>query len=51
MTQRLWLHILVATLISLPIVSMIGQSAKADFVPVPPDSGQPDENRRTGSTR
>lgn len=50
-TQQLWLHILVALLVSLPIISVIGQSAKADFVPTPPDSGQPDDNRRAGSTR
>ena len=51
MTQQRWLHILVALAVSLPIVSVIGQSAKADFVPTPPDSGQPNDNRRAGSTR
>ena len=55
-TKKMWMHILVAALISLPIVSVLDQSARADFVPTPPDdSGQTNQggrgNRRAGSTR
>ena len=37
-TKQLWLHLVIVTLISLPIISMMGSSANADFVPPPPRS-------------
>lgn len=44
-TKRLWLHMVMAALISLPIISMMGSSAIAGFEPPPPDP-----NRTTGRT-
>jgi len=44
-TKQLWLRLVIVTLISLPIMSMMGSSAIAGFEPPPPDP-----NRTTGRT-
>ncbi|MGD1949151.1 MAG: hypothetical protein ACFB14_05835 [Leptolyngbyaceae cyanobacterium] len=50
-TKRLWLHIIVAALVSLPAISVLADAAQADYVP-PSDSGQSgDGNGRFGSSR
>lgn len=53
-TRKLWLHILVATFISLPIVSVVGQSANAAFTPTRSDDASQSagsSNSRAGSAR
>ena len=50
-TKKTWLHILVATLISLPMISVMQQAAWADFVPAPPDDSGQSDSHRAGSTR
>ena len=50
-TKKTWLPILVATLVSLPMISMMQQSARADFVPAPPDDSGQSDSHRAGSTR
>ncbi len=53
-TQKLWLHVLVVTFIALPIVSVVGQSASAGYVPTrTDDAGQSSDSSRSraGSTR
>lgn len=49
MPKQLWLHLVIAALVALPIVSLMGNAAKADFTP-PPDSGQPGDNGSAGSS-
>jgi hypothetical protein len=44
-TKRLWLNLVIATLVSLPIIHLMGSTANAEFVPPPPDP-----NRTTGRT-
>lgn len=50
-TNKTWLHILVATLISLQMISVMNQSARADFIPAPPDDSGQSDSHRAGSTR
>lgn len=44
-TRQLWLRLVIAVLISMPIISVMGSSAVAGFEPPPPDP-----NRTTGRT-
>lgn len=52
-TQKLWLHILVAAFISLPIMSVMGQAAHAGYTANPDDSAGTSDSSysRTRSTR
>ena len=42
-TKKLWLYLVVAALASLPIISVMENPARADFIP-PSDSGNPDND-------
>ena len=50
-TKKTWLHILVAVLISLPVISVMHQPARADFIPASPDDSGQSDRPTAGSTR
>lgn len=50
-TKRLWRNLLIAALVSLPVISIIGSSANAQYRPIPPDTEPVNGGRRGTSSR